>query len=87
MKLFKSCNLLSLFPKSTKNKNKLRDEKYKKKQKKKQGKITFQKKLKVAGTKCWDNLQSKLKSITQNKIYTDLKENSNLVYTYKVIAE
>ena len=34
-----------------------------------------------------DNLQSKLKSITQNKIYTDLKENSNLVYTYKVIAE
>ena len=58
-----------------------------KKNKKKQGKITFQKKLKVAGTKCWDNLQSKLKSITQNKIYTDLKENSNLVYTYKVIAE
>ena len=54
---------------------------------KKKKKITFQKKLKVAGTKCWDNLQSKLKSITQNKIYTDLKENSNLVYTYKVIAE
>lgn len=61
--------------------------KVQKKNKKKQGKITFQKKLKVAGTKCWDNLQSKLKSITQNKIYTDLKENSNLVYTYKVIAE
>ena len=61
--------------------------KVQKKKQKKQGKITFQKKLKVAGTKCWDNLQSKLKSITQNKIYTDLKENSNLVYTYKVIAE
>ena len=27
-----------------------------KKKKKKKGKITFQKKLKVAGTKCWDNL-------------------------------